>query len=313
MFSKNLFLSLTLYTIILMPIFPQNLFTLDDAINDYTTRLLPHIQKDRGVAVIAFETDRVILSEYFIDTMIDKLFEKGIRSIVERGRLELFQPELGYTLSGNVSDETAVRIGKRIGANTVIYGSFRKIGGNNNQAIIRATNVESGEIIYPKTYYLKTDSKLRPLLGISTQLWSIGASLGTSFANPWLITTVRGTLAPFQYSFFDLGIDIGFINNTEGITGYYSLCPFARCAFFLPFEKMGKGGWYIGAGAGCFIRDYRVDDWIDFKWYPVADLTTGVNIGNMLDISHTLRTDFTSVMNKFSVGYTYRFRQGDGK
>jgi hypothetical protein len=133
--------------------------------------------------------------------------------------------------------------------------------------------------------------------------------LGTSFTKPWLIVTVRGTLAPFPYSFFDIGIDIGFISNTEGITSYYSLNPFARYAFFLTKEKMGKGGWYIGAGAGYFFRKYRVDDWIESQWYPVADFTTGVHIGNILDISYTLRTDFASAMNKLSVGYTYRFNQ----
>jgi TolB-like protein len=140
-----------LFTIILMPIFSQNLVTLGDAINDYTTGLIPYIQKDRGIAVIAFETDRVVLSEYIIDTMVDKFFEKGIRSIVERKDLEVIQRELNYSLSGYVSDETAVRIGHRIGANTVIYGSFRKLDDNNYQFVIRATDVETGKIIYPRT------------------------------------------------------------------------------------------------------------------------------------------------------------------
>jgi len=305
---KKLFLSLLLCSLILMPVFAQKL-TLDDAINDYAMGLVTSIQKNSAVAVIAFETDSVDLMVYFIDTMVDRLFEKGIRSIVERRQLDVLQREMDYSLSGNVSDKTAISIGRRVAANTVVYGELRRIG-NDYQAVIRSTNVETGEFIYPRTYDLKLDPLLRRCLGY-TQLWSLGASLGTSFTNPWLIATVRGTLAPFPYSFFDIGIDVGFINNNEEITSYYSLCPFVRYAFFLPFEK--KGGWYIGAGASYFVREYRVDDWTDSRRYWTVDITTGVNIGNMLDISYTYRTDFASAMNKVSVGYTYRFKQRSGK
>ncbi|MDR0302193.1 MAG: hypothetical protein LBI04_07785, partial [Treponema sp.] len=42
------------------------------------------------------------------------------------------------------------------------------------------------------------------------KLWSIGASVGTSFAAPLLIGTVHGTLAPFKSSFFELGVDAGY-------------------------------------------------------------------------------------------------------
>jgi hypothetical protein len=38
------------------------------------------------------------------------------------------------------------------------------------------------------------------------------------------------------------------------------------------------------------------------------DVTTGIILWNILDISYTLRTDFKSANNKMSIGYTYRFR-----
>jgi len=37
------------------------------------------------------------------------------------------------------------------------------------------------------------------------------------------------------------------------------------------------------------------------------DLTAGVNLFDMLDISYTFRTNFKNVGSKLSVGYTYRF------
>jgi hypothetical protein len=40
-----------------------------------------------------------------------------------------------------------------------------------------------------------------------------------------------------------------------------------------------------------------------------ADAITGINLFNMLDISYTVRADFSTmtVVSKLSVGYAYRF------
>jgi hypothetical protein len=102
--------------------------------------------------------------EYFIDTMTERLWEKGIRPVFERRRLEVIQTELKYSLDGYVSDETAQRIGQMTGVNTVIYGSLRTI--DNYQLVIRTSNVETTQMIFPKTYNLQMDARLAGLLGI---------------------------------------------------------------------------------------------------------------------------------------------------
>ena len=137
------------------------------------------------------------------------------------------------------------------------------------------------------------------------RFWSVGASLGSSFAAPWLIGTVRGTVAPFRSSFLELGIDFGLVEGTADVK-YYSLYPFVQYALFLPFEK---AGWYIGAGGGLLSVSYNVPegDWSENIF--LAAFTTGINILDMIDISYTLRTNFSGVSNKLSVGYTYRFRR----
>jgi hypothetical protein len=85
------------------------------------------------------------------------------------------------------------------------------------------------------------------------------------------------------------------------------LCPFAHYAFFWPFDKVGL---YAGAGVGYVsgaltYQDGRDSDSIRII---VADGIIGANIMNFLDISYTLRTTFNSLTNKFSMGYTYRFK-----
>jgi len=141
----------------------------------------------------------------------------------------------------------------------------------------------------------------------ATKFWSIGASIGSSFAAPWLIGTVHGTIAPWKYSFFEVGFDIGFVPLEKEINGYYSLYPFAHYAFFWPFTD--KIGIYAGAGGGMYFVSYKIkglDDYSD-KFFA-AGFTAGLKLFDMLDVSYTLRTNFGGISHKVSAGYCYRFK-----
>jgi hypothetical protein len=138
-----------------------------------------------------------------------------------------------------------------------------------------------------------------------SHFWSAGASVGSSFSLPWLVGTLRVTLAPFPYSFLEAGFEYGMISGVNDV-GYNSLYPYANYALFLPFSA--AGGWYVGAGGGYLISelDYPTGK-VSFNMFAV-NFVTGVNIGNILDISYSLRTDFSTVIHKAALGYTYRFR-----
>ena len=138
------------------------------------------------------------------------------------------------------------------------------------------------------------------------KFWSIGASVGSSFAAPWVIGTLQGTIAPFKYSFLEIGLDAGFVSGVSGV-GYYSFCPFLHAAFFWPIINY-KVGVYAGSGGGYMWADYKFSD-VDAPLNTFAmDAVAGINLFDMLNISYTLRTNFKAVSNKVSVGYTYRFK-----
>ena len=142
--------------------------------------------------------------------------------------------------------------------------------------------------------------------GDPAKLWSVGVSVGTSFAAPWAIGTFYGTIAPFRNSFLELGVDYGMISRVEDVQQYYSLYPFIHAAFFLPFKK--SGGWYAGAGGGYMLGKYTFPE-VDIPGNIFAvDVITGINIGNILDVSYTARSNFKSVNHKLAIGYTYRFK-----
>lgn len=160
---------------------------------------------------------------------------------------------------------------------------------------------------------LERERRRRRLLGDSARLWSAGAAVGTSFADPWMIGTAQGTAAPLPFLFLRLGCDIGFVSGIDG-AGYFSIYPFAHAALFLPFcitpLPLRRGGVYAGAGGGFMFAEYR------FEHVPVrhsallADFSVGMIIADRLDVSYTLRTDFASANGKASVGFIHRFGAG---
>jgi len=141
-----------------------------------------------------------------------------------------------------------------------------------------------------------------------SKFWSVGASIGTSFAAPWMIGTLHGTVAPFKYSFLELGFDIGLLYGRSDVD-YYSLWPYAHYVFFWPFIP-DKVGVYAGLGGGVSIISYKFTDHnIEYSdTIPAASATAGVNLFNMVNISYTLRTNFKGASSKVSAGYTYRFK-----
>jgi len=141
----------------------------------------------------------------------------------------------------------------------------------------------------------------------ASRLWTAGASLGSSFAAPWLMATLRGTIAPFRNSFFELGMDFGLVNPDEKVDSYFSMSPFAHYVYYRPLNDIL--GAYAGAGAGLWIISYKFDDLETFtKSYFIASLTMGVMLFDRINVSYSLRTNFSGTNNKLSAGYMYRFK-----
>ena len=239
--------------------------------------------------------------------------------------------ELDYHMSGRTAEEEAKALGMAINAKFILSAEVRSLGGI-NMFTAQILNVEDGSLLaggireyrivdeginlMAELAMLLTDSKeaaahisarnRNALFTDPARYWSIGVSAGTSFAAPWAIGTIRGTIAPLPYSFLELGFDYGMISRIADADNYYSLYPFVHYAFFLPFAY--GGGWYTGVGGGYMLAEYTFPE----EKIPVNILafnaTTGIILWNVLDISYTLRTDFNSVNHKMSIGYAYRFR-----
>ena len=302
-----------------LQLFPQNKMTLDNAITDFvmelTSRLTsPQFSSNKSIAVISFETNRQALMDYFFRNMVEKLMEEdGGLDVYERLRIENLLKELDLSLTRYVSNERAQEIGNFIGADVVIYGSFDSIpmgnSGTEYQMTITGAVTETGQIVTHRNYNLQLNSRLEGLLGISrneARLWTLGASVGSSFSRPLLMGTIHGTIAFVRYSFLELGVDLGIFSRLQD-ESYFSVYPFAHYAFFLPFDKVAL---YAGAGISYIwgYTAYQDGSDPDTSRIIAADGIIGANIMDFIDVSYTIRTNFRSVTNKFSVGFTYRFK-----
>ena len=139
------------------------------------------------------------------------------------------------------------------------------------------------------------------------KFWSVGASIGSCFVDPWVVGTARGTLAFFKYMFLELGVDFGFVSGAPDV-GYNSFLPYAHASFFWPFI-INKIGAYAGLGGGYMWANYNFDaEGKTSSGGFATDIVAGVNFFDMIDISFTFRTNFTNVISKASIGYTYRFK-----
>jgi hypothetical protein len=156
---------------------------------------------------------------------------------------------------------------------------------------------------------------MKDFLSDNTRLFSIGASIGSSFTAPWVIGTAQATFSVLKNTFMDIGCDFGFIHGYEGWEDiyYHSLYPFAHLNVFVPFG--GYGGWYAGLGGGYMMAFYTGSGEDSASYVPAFDAATGLYIGknhHYFTLTYTFRTritfEFEAVNHKVAVGYSFRFR-----
>jgi len=135
---------------------------LEVAIRNAVIDMKEKIPKNNIVALVNFDTFSTEFSKYLIDELTNILINESSFRIVERRQLEIIQEELKFQMSGAVSDETAKSIGKFLGADTIITGTFLLIG-NKYRVGIKSIQVETGLI---QSLYIKNVSINKELISI---------------------------------------------------------------------------------------------------------------------------------------------------
>jgi TolB-like protein len=118
---------------------------LDIAIRDASNYLNDNIPQGNKVVIINIQSDYAALSEYIIEELIANAVNDKMFSVVDRAQLEQIRMELNFQLSGEVSDDSALEIGRFLGAQTIVSGAISELG-DRHRIRIRALNVETAEV-----------------------------------------------------------------------------------------------------------------------------------------------------------------------
>jgi TolB-like protein len=126
--------------------FAQTAVPLDQALDSCIEYLGIRLPVGARVAVLKIEARTDGLSDYVTGSLSAKAVAQNHLTVVERGRaLRALEAEQRYQLSGRVSDETAVSVGRQLGAESIITGSVTAFG-DLHRMDIRVVHVETGRI-----------------------------------------------------------------------------------------------------------------------------------------------------------------------
>jgi len=124
--SSRLFICLFIF--VNFNIFSQEVYRLDNAIQYFCNQLESEIKQNSSVAIVNFDSPSEKFSSYVINELTNLLLKNKKLVVTEQQKLDLVRKNEQYQLSGNVSDETMVRIGHNIGAQYIISGYLIDLG-----------------------------------------------------------------------------------------------------------------------------------------------------------------------------------------
>ena len=142
--------------------------SLDDIILEGSKYLGTRIPVKSKIAVLSIQSPAANLGNYVTDCLSMHLVNQEQFVVIERSELENIQKEQKYQLSGEVSDETAVSVGRQLGTQIIITGSIMPLG-DNYSLRLKITNVETAQIIGTQIYTVKPDNVLLSLLNSPDQ------------------------------------------------------------------------------------------------------------------------------------------------
>jgi tetratricopeptide (TPR) repeat protein len=140
----------------------DGLLSLEEAIEQSAVELAAELPRGARVAIAGFVSEHESLSNYIMDELTGALVD-GSLEVADRRNLEYVYRELHFQMSGDVSDETSVSIGKFLGASYVITGQLVKTGSGRRYRL-SGINVETAVQESSTRLNVRDDQVLKKLI-----------------------------------------------------------------------------------------------------------------------------------------------------
>ena len=210
------------------------------------------------LCVLNFDSQSKEMGEYIRDELISSFSENPNIRIVTRHHMDKVNKELDYQTSGYVSDETALSLCQRLGAQSIVFGQLSELD-NGYTLQVKMLDVETGSYALLKKYEISRSSRTEQLLHHSATIYK--SSLGfISEANKNSLSNVSPAAGvSFDYSAtrqFSLGarvlVSYDFLEKKNTI---YAIEPlaFARGYLVSPTGEPSAGLFVESQGGGDIV------------------------------------------------------------
>jgi hypothetical protein len=120
--------------------------TLEAALYAAADVILARLQPRTTIAVVSISSRDLEAAEFVLDELAYVIVSAGSFKVVDRKSLDAIKSEQNFQSSGEVDDDSAVSIGKLLGANIVITGSISGVG-STRRLRLKALDVTTAEIV----------------------------------------------------------------------------------------------------------------------------------------------------------------------
>ena len=142
----------------------QNL-TIDEAIAESMRYFSTKMTAKTKVVVLNIESESKNLSDYIIDESSVFIMNNTKLSLVDKSKLPIIMQEKNIGDLNEIDENTALEIGKKLGASGVIFGSISKLSAN-FRFRVQALNTADGRVFGMQSLNVKEDEILADLLGM---------------------------------------------------------------------------------------------------------------------------------------------------
>jgi len=174
---KKILIVLSVLCLAIAPATAEKIYKLDAGIETVAKNLSSKLPQGTKVVVLDIKAAKPEASAYIVEELTFALLEIGKLVVVDRENLEAIRAELSLQTSGDVSDESAQRLGAMLGAQTLISGSFDLLNGK-YRFTTKAVKVETAEIQYMSAISVAANEETDALFGRKSAASTAASAVG---------------------------------------------------------------------------------------------------------------------------------------
>jgi TolB-like protein len=150
--------------------------SLNTAIRQAAARMETRLDAGTKIALINFTSPSQAFSDYVLDELSAVLVNNRHLVVVDRANLDRIRQELGFNVSGEVSDQSMQEIGQMLGAQALVTGSLTSIA-DLRRLMFKVIMTETAAVAVQHNADIINDRRVQALLAQG------GGSLGVAYGN----------------------------------------------------------------------------------------------------------------------------------